>query len=141
METLMQADKLERKPQILLADDNTDLRELLALVLKKAGFGVTVCYNGQHLLEWLERKEYFDLIISDVRMPALTGLEVLESQFGDPAFPPFICMTAFGDRQTHEAAHRFGAVATLDKPFDIDDMVELAKSTCLKRHHTKNLDD
>lgn len=137
----MEAKKFEIKPQILLADDNTDLRELLALVLKKAGFGVTVCYNGQDLMEWLERKEYFDLIVSDVRMPALTGLEVLESQFGDPALPPFICMTAFGDRQTHDTARRFGAVVTLDKPFDIDDMVELAKSICLKNHRTKSHDD
>lgn len=135
----MEAIKLDMKPQILLAEDDTDLRELLVLVLEQAGYGVTPCRNGLQLFEQLERKEFFDLVISDVRMPALTGLEVLESQFGDPACPPFICMTAFGDQQMHENARRFGAAVTLDKPFDIDEMVELVNTTCLQNHGTKGV--
>jgi CheY-like chemotaxis protein len=130
----MEAVEFAMKPQILLAEDDTELRELLVLVLEQAGYEVTACCNGLQLFQQLEHKEVFDLIISDVRMPALTGLEVLESQFGDPACPPFICMTAFGDQQTHDSARRFGAAVTLDKPFDIDRMVELVNSTCLQNH-------
>jgi CheY-like chemotaxis protein len=131
-EIQMEAVKFDMKPQILLAEDDKEQRELLILVLEQAGYGVTACRNGLQLFEQLEHKEIFDLIISDVRMPALTGLEVLESQFGDPACPPFICMTAFGDQQTHETARCFGAVATLDKPFDIDEMIDLVNSTRLQ---------
>jgi CheY-like chemotaxis protein len=128
----MEAVKLDMKSQILLAEDDKELRELLTLVLQQAGYNVTACDNGLQLFEQLERKEFFDLIITDLRMPALTGLEVLESQFGDSGCPPFICMTAFGDQQTHESARRLGAAVTLDKPFDIDEMIELVNSTCLQ---------
>ncbi len=130
----MEAAKLDITPQILLAEDDTELRELLILVLEREGYRVTACQNGLQLLEELEHSERFDLIISDVRMPALTGLEVLESQFDKSDRPPFICMTAFGDTQTHETAYRFGATVTIDKPFDLDTMLELVRSACLQSH-------
>ena len=133
----MEATKIDRRPQVLLAEDDTELRELLMLVLEYEGYQVTACHNGLQLFEQLEQEDGFDLIISDVRMPALTGLEVLESQFDNSERPPFICMTAFGDQQTHETASRFGAVATIDKPFDLDEMIELVHSTCLHRPDTE----
>ncbi len=122
-------------PKILLAEDDRDLRELLAFSLFRAGFSVTSCDNGLELLERLETapgqdQERFDLVLTDVRMPALTGLEVLEALHDLPQRPPFICMTAFGDRATHEAARELGAVRTIDKPFDLDQMVDLVASCC-----------
>jgi CheY-like chemotaxis protein len=134
----MEAVCLDHHPQILLAEDDLDLRELLILGLSLAGYQVTSCDNGLQLLEQLEHADQYDLVISDVRMPALTGLEVLESQIDNPYCPPFICMTAFGDETTHAAAQRFGASATIDKPFDLDEMIELVHSTCL-RTKTENL--
>ncbi len=128
----MEAVSLDIHPQILLAEDDLELRELLMLVLSRAGYQVTGCDNGLQLLEQLELAEKYDLVISDVRMPALTGLEVLESQIDNPRCPPFICMTAFGDKTTHAAAQRFGATATIDKPFDMDEMIELVHSTYLR---------
>lgn len=127
----MEAVKLNIQPQILVAEDDPELRELLMLVLARAGYQVTGCGDGLQLMELLEQTSCFDLVISDVRMPALTGLEVLESQFDKPRKPPFICMTAFGDSQTHATALRFGATATIDKPFDVDQLVELVNSICL----------
>ncbi|MFK5927759.1 MAG: response regulator [Desulfuromusa sp.] len=128
----MEAVCLDIHPQILLAEDDLELRELLILVLSRAGYQVTSCDNGLQLLEQLEQAGNYDLVISDVRMPALTGLEVLESQIDNPRCPPFIVMTAFGDESTHAAAQRFGATATIDKPFDLDEMIELIHSTCLQ---------
>lgn len=125
----MEAVSLDIHPHILLAEDDGELRELLQLVLVQAGYRVTECTNGLQLLEYLEQPQLYDLVISDLRMPALTGLEVLETQQGQTPGPPFICMTAFGDARTHSTARTLGAVATIDKPFDLDEMIELVRQT------------
>lgn len=128
-------------PKILLAEDDRDLRELLAFCLYRAGYSVTSCGNGLELLEHLEagaggRGETYDLVLTDVRMPALTGLEVLEAFHGLASRPPFICMTAFGDPATHELAAKLGATRTIDKPVDLDHLVaEVA--ACIKHHLQK----
>jgi len=139
----MEAVCLDNRPHILLAEDNLELRELLMLVLSRAGYQVTGCDNGLQLLEQLEHAEQYDLVISDVRMPALTGLEVLESQLDKPFRLPFIGMTAFGDHETHETAQKFGAVAMIDKPFDLDEMIELVHTTIFendKKSSIKEID-
>ena len=140
---LMEAICLDNRPHILLAEDDLELRELLILVLSRAGYRVTDCDNGLQLLEQLEHAEQYDLVISDVRMPALTGLEVLESQVDKPARLPFIGMTAFGDDKTHEIAQKFGAVAMINKPFDLDEMIELVHTTIFgenKKSSDKEID-
>ena len=133
----MEAVRLAIHPHILLAEDDPELRELLMLVLSRAGYQVTGCDNGMQLLEALEKAGEYDLVLSDLRMPALTGLEVLESQFDNPLLPPFICMTAFGDEETHALAKRFGAEAIIDKPFDLDDLIELISATRLRAERKK----
>jgi CheY-like chemotaxis protein len=126
----MEAICLETQPRILLSEDDYDLRELLNFSLVRAGYRVTSCDNGLDLLEHLHRPEDYDLIISDLRMPALTGLEVLEFLYDLP-HPPFVCMTAFGDLQTHEDAKRLGAAAIIDKPFDLDELIKLVQKIWL----------
>ena len=123
---------LKTHPHILLAEDDAALRDLLDFALTRAGYLVTCCSNGLDLLERLEEGDPFDLVITDLRMPALTGLEVLECQYDTLNGTPFICMTAFGDRSTHEQAKRFGAAASIDKPFDLDRMIELVHATSLR---------
>jgi CheY-like chemotaxis protein len=122
-------------PRILLAEDDHDLRELLAFSLFRAGYSVTSCGNGLELLERLEprpegEEERFDLVLTDLRMPALTGLEVLEALHDHPGRPPFVCMTAFGDPSTHAAARKLGAALTIDKPFDLDRLIALITVLC-----------
>lgn len=122
-------------PKILLAEDDRDLRELLAFLLFRAGYSVVSCGNGLELLERLEHTpetgaERFDLVLTDLRMPALTGLEVLEALYDLPHRPPFICMTAFGDAATHATARKLGAAATIDKPFDLDRLIALVDAFC-----------
>ncbi|ALC14947.1 hypothetical protein DSOUD_0147 [Desulfuromonas soudanensis] len=124
-------------PKILLAEDDSDLRELLAFSLFRAGFSVTTCSNGLELLERLEPtptpgEKIYDLVLTDLRMPALTGLEVLETLHDLPRRPLFICMTAFGDSATHARARKLGASFTIDKPFDIDRLISLIDSLCPK---------
>lgn len=128
----MEAVCLDTHPHILLAEDDAALRELLDFALTRAGYLVSCCTNGLDLLERLDEGDPFDLIISDLRMPALTGLEVLECQLENQQRPPFICMTAFGDQKTHAQAQHLGAAITIDKPFDLDEMIALVHATSLR---------
>lgn len=122
-------------PRILVAEDDGELRELLAFSLFRAGYSVASCGNGLELLERLEHQPSqgeapFDLVLTDLRMPALTGLEVLEALHDLPRRPPFICMTAFGDAETHAIAKKLGATVTIDKPFKLDRLIALIGTFC-----------
>ncbi len=128
----MEAVCLDLTPRILLAEDDKELRELLALVLETAGYQVCQCSNGEQLMSRFTESSSFNLVISDIRMPGLSGLEVLARRNRKMQQVPFICMTAFGDAQTHSRARHLGAVATIDKPFDLDEMMELVAHVCLR---------
>jgi two-component system response regulator (stage 0 sporulation protein F) len=123
---------------ILLAEDDEEMRSLLALMLRKEGYRVTECPDGLSLLDTLssfflpsEEHKIFDLIISDIRMPGVTGMEILMGANELDNFPPIILITAFGDKETHIQAERLGAAALFDKPFDIDDMLKKVRAILL----------
>jgi DNA-binding response OmpR family regulator len=126
-------------PHILLAEDDHEMRSLLALSLRRAGFRVTSCRDGSDLLSQLtpfilhQAPVGFDLIVSDIRMPLITGLEILEDLPQREGFPPIILITAFGDQHTHERARELGAAATLDKPFNIEDLLALVRESLAGR--------
>ena len=127
---------------ILLAEDDKEMRSLLALMLRKEGYQVCECMDGLSLLDMLssfflpdEEHENFDLIISDIRMPGVTGMEILMGANELDDFPPIILITAFGDKETHVQAERLGAVALFDKPFDIDEMLEKVRAILPPRHN------
>lgn len=116
-------------PHILLAEDNHEMRALLSMSLRKNGYEVTEFADGHSMLEYffsvnsVQKEAAFDLIISDIRMPFLTGMEILEGLHNAEGFPPVILITAFGDEETHEQAYLLGAAAVFDKPFDIEDLL------------------
>jgi len=117
--------------RVLVAEDDYEMRKLLAGTLNDSGYDVVECPDGMAMLTHLAAfllpdefaQEKIDLIISDVRMPGISGMEVLEGKPRHHAFPPMILITAFGDDQTHAMAAQFGAAAMLDKPFDMDDLL------------------
>jgi len=118
-----------RNPRILLAEDDQELRALLTWVLHKAGYAITECSNGVELLvnlypytDSLQQPE-FDLVVTDIRMPGLTALEIVEGLQDCPQCPPVILITSFGDDETHRKAERLGVIAVFDKPFDTDDLL------------------
>jgi DNA-binding response OmpR family regulator len=117
------------RPRVLVADDDGQMCLLLAIYLKEAGYDVVKCHDGFELVEHLgsyllpSSTETYELIISDIRMPHLSGLEILEGLRDRDDFPPMILITAFGDSETHERARKLGAAALLDKPFCMEDLV------------------
>jgi len=133
--------------RVLLAEDDGEMRALLARALRGDGYDVVECPDGFRLLEQLGSlllspevlgadPTPFDLIVSDIRMPGVTGLSVLEGLQLFEGLPPMILITAFGDAQTHAAAQRLGAVAVFDKPFDVDDLLAQVRQTAPVRSPT-----
>ena len=129
----------QSSPHILLAEDDREMRSLLTTSLRRAGFRVTACRDGSDLLSYLtpfilhEQPVEFDLIVSDIRMPLITGLEILEDLPQREGFPPIILITAFGDEHTHERARDLGAAAMLDKPFKMEDLLWLVREALAHR--------
>jgi DNA-binding NtrC family response regulator len=79
--------------------------------------------------------DHFDLIVSDIRMPGLSGMELLHAGREAEAFPPTILITSFGDRETHREARRLGARALIDKPFELDTLIEEVTLALAGRAH------
>ena len=115
------------KARLLLAEDDFELRELLACVLRADGHEVVEARDGNELWSLLHEsdpsaEESFALVVSDVRMPGLTAFDVLSKLQHSLNNTPVILITAFGDQTTHLRALRLGASRVFDKPFDCDDL-------------------
>jgi two-component system C4-dicarboxylate transport response regulator DctD len=112
--------------RVFLAEDDPEMRRMIAGMLRREGHFVLEAKDGPSLLVDLQHVFLADppdrtpsLVITDVRMPGEDGLAILEQIQCHPWRPPFILITAFGDRWLHEEALRMGAHAVLDKPFDL----------------------
>src|SRR4249919_2123834 len=109
----------QRQPRILVVDDERSMRELLAIVLRREGYEVLLAENGKSAIATLER-EPIDLLISDIKMPDLSGVEVLRAAKRIDQDILAIMITAFASTETAVEAMRLGACDYLSKPFDID---------------------
>jgi CheY-like chemotaxis protein len=117
------------RARVLVADDDAELRLVIKSVLKKAGYSVTEAADGNRLVDLMADElllrggeHPFDLIISDVRMPGWTGLEVLRSLRAAGNRTPVVLITAFGDEKVHAEAASLGAATLLDKPFGLAEL-------------------
>lgn len=119
-----------KHPHILLAEDDSDLRALLTAKLEGHGHQVTACKHGLDLVEQLDRafgaggREDVDLVITDILMPGVTGMSILEGLNAFARRCPVVLMTAFGDAETHAKAKRLNATALFDKPFDVREFLD-----------------
>ena len=110
----------ERRPaRILVVDDERSMRELLAIVLRREGYEVLLAENGRSAIDLLER-EPVDLLISDIQMPDLSGVDVLRAAKKIDQDILGIMITAFASTETAVEAMRLGACDYLSKPFDVD---------------------
>lgn len=112
--------------RVLLAEDDDDLRHLMADALRADGHFVIEASDGDQLLNQIEhqiadtRRDNFAVVVSDVRMPGFWGTDVLAVLSCSKWTTPFVLMTAFGDSELHTQARELGATAVLDKPVDLD---------------------
>jgi two-component system response regulator PilR (NtrC family) len=109
------------KARILVVDDEESIREFLEIMLRKEGYEVTCAEDGQKALDILKKKN-FDMVISDLQMPNLTGIELLKNVKDHYPDMMFMMITAFGTTETAVEAMKLGAYDYLSKPFKIDEV-------------------
>src|SRR5262245_39734995 len=108
-------------PKILIVDDERSMRELLERVFQKEGYTVRVAEDGAIALEMI-RTGVFDLVLSDVKMPGLNGIELLTQCREFSPDTMVLIMTAFATIDNAREAFKFGADDFIEKPFDIDEL-------------------
>jgi two-component system response regulator PilR (NtrC family) len=118
--------------RLLVVDDERSMRELLAIVLGREGFEVVVAENGQQALAELERRPV-DLLISDIHMPDMTGLEVLRAARALNPDLAGIMVTAFASTETAIEALRMGAYDYIHKPFNVDELKIVVRGALERR--------
>lgn len=119
-------------PKVLVVDDEADMRWLLAGVLRDQGFEVAGAEDGQAALAQIAR-EPPDVILLDLKMPGLDGIQVLERTKAADPHMPVVIVTAYGDLTSAVQAMRLGAYDYLTKPFDNDEVVFTVRRALEKR--------
>ncbi len=117
---------------ILIIDDEINLTRSLVFTLRQAGIDCIEAHSG-HIGCKLAKKSSPDIILLDVRMPGMSGLEVLEWLNAELPDIPVIMMSAFDDTQDAVNAMKMGATDYLAKPFDVDELILLIKETNSQR--------
>jgi CheY-like chemotaxis protein len=127
--------------KILLVEDEEEIRGTIAAELNDAGYQVVQATNGQEGLDAI-RSERPDLILSDISMPVLDGIGMLESvrrELPDQVETPFIFLTAYTDRERQIAARRHGANEFLNKPVEFDILLAVVENQLRKRRTTRRV--
>jgi DNA-binding response OmpR family regulator len=114
-----------RDGQVLIAEDDEDMRALLEAQFRNAGIDVQLVRDGHQLEDRLFNGHPWlpEILVSDIKMPGRSGLEVLQRLRDHQPDVRVILITAFGDQRTHRRARKLGAEAVLDKPFDVRELV------------------
>ena len=112
----------EPRKVILVVDDDPGQRSLLESFLSGQGFGIVTATSGEEALALL-RSNKVDMMISDVRMPGMTGLEMLRRARDNRSALPVLLVTAYADIRDAVVAMRDGAVNYLAKPIDLDELL------------------
>ncbi|GAP09879.1 response regulators consisting of a CheY-like receiver domain and a winged-helix DNA-binding domain [Bellilinea caldifistulae] len=118
----MSSTKTGRKLRILLVDDDADTRQLVTMIIEKAGHKIQTAGHGQAALTLLEH-ETFDIILLDIMMPEVDGLNVLEA-IRRVSTAPVIMLTALSDAGIMEQSYFMGADDYIVKPFAMSKLLE-----------------
>ncbi|HQM46085.1 MAG: response regulator [Syntrophaceae bacterium] len=124
IEKVLKQSRFSRSRSILVVDDSSTIRGLVSAALEKAGFQVVKAENGKIAFDLL-RAKHPDLIISDINMPEMDGIELCKKTHADPdlAVIPFVVMSANSDRAVMRRMLSWGASGYLVKPFNLDQIV------------------
>jgi two-component system response regulator PilR (NtrC family) len=120
------------KPSILVVDDEPSIREFLQIMLKRDKMNVEIAENGRVALEKIGTTP-FDIVISDIQMPEVSGLELLAKVKEKDPSALVIMITAFGSTENAVEAMKLGAYDYLTKPFKIDDVRHRIQKALEKR--------
>jgi two-component system response regulator PilR (NtrC family) len=125
--------------KILIVDDERSLRDVLSIMLKRAGYDVTAVSDGEEAIARIE-KELFDLVITDLKMPKAGGLEVLKAVKDTSPDSVVLIITAFASAESAVEAMKLGAYDYLPKPFQVDEVQLIIRNALEKRRlSTENM--
>jgi two-component system, chemotaxis family, chemotaxis protein CheY len=111
--------------KILVVDDSVAIRQQVGIALRQAGYAVTEAEDGQQGLEALTKEGGFSLVICDVNMPRMNGLEMLDALKRDPNYVavPVVMLTTEGQPALIDRAKKAGAKGWIVKPFKAELML------------------
>ncbi len=117
---------MTQKPTVLIVDDESGILDSLRILLKKEGYEVTAAQGGKAGLD-LIRGGTFDIVLSDIRMPQVSGLDILAAVREQDPLTPVILMTAQASLQTAIGAVNAGAYYYIQKPFANDELIAILR--------------
>jgi two-component system response regulator HydG len=120
---------MSQQPSVLVIDDESGILDTLRILLKKEGFEVITAQGGKAGLEAI-RTSTPDIVLTDVRMPQVTGLDILQAVKDSDPMTPVILMTAQASLQSAIQAVNAGAFYYLQKPFANDELVAILRRAC-----------
>ena len=118
--------------RVLIVDDEAGMRDFLSILLRKEGYGVSVAESSDKAVDLVARGE-FDLVISDISMPGLSGIEVLRQARTSNPDTPVILITAYASTESAVEALKLGAYDYLIKPFDVEELKNVVHNALEKR--------
>lgn len=121
---------------ILIVDDEDNVSSLLCKILKKEKYNVFSACDGIEAIDILEEQN-IDIVITDIRMPRLSGIELLKRIKEIDSSIQVIMITAFGELQTAIEALRIGAKDYITKPFDIEDVKKSVKQIVQRMENSR----
>ena len=131
---------LDREIKILIVDDDESIRNMLSIVLKQEGFIIDLAEDGLSFFKKIKKNKY-DLIISDIKMPDINGMELLRKVKSVNPDIPVIMITAFASTNDAVEAMKFGAEDYIIKPFNIEELkILIFKSLYRKDIENENLE-
>jgi two-component system, LuxR family, response regulator FixJ len=127
------------RPLVVLADDDHEFLRWAAGQLRADGYAVGVGYSGREVLDYMSKAVLMprrfttpSLLICDLYMPGLSGLQLADTLHRAHCLPPWALMTAFADEQVRANAARLAALAVMEKPFTAETLRELARKALEK---------
>src|SRR5258707_12556052 len=126
-------------PRILVIDDDDGVRDSMARMLRGAGFNVETATTGEEGVA-AAKGNVFDVILSDMRMPGISGIDVLQKLRELRVDSAFIVMTGFGTVDTAVEAMKLGAVDFVQKPFFRDELLMRVRSAADRRQLARQVD-
>ncbi len=125
--------------KVLLAEDNKDNQELFSIYLRRMSLDVTIVENGQEAVDAIKEDD-FDLVLMDMRMPVMNGLDAMKILRNNGFEKPIIALTANAMREDQEACYECGADGFLTKPVNVNEFTQTLQNHLNEKEPEKNND-
>jgi len=127
---------MSEKNSILLVDDDREFRKAMKRMFERSGYSIDLAADGKEALDVLS-KVTFDLIISDLRMPNLDGVELMGEIKRQGLDTPIVFLTAYGEVESYMDLMNLGAFEYVNKPIKGQDILDVAKRA-IEAHDASN---